>query len=540
MTRQLSEIYAPHLAERPDDICILDEGGDLTFAQFHDQVLRTAAWLTAHDFKRGDVIAIWLVNRPYWLIVLFAAARCGVAIAAVNTRYRSGDVEHVLRKSGARALLFEPGFRKIDFVSVAKDMDLAALPHLEMFAILGDADAANSAALGRPTLAFDPEKYAPEHQAHDVPADTPLILFTTSGTTKAPKLVCHTIGTILYHSQLAPKSLEMLQPETTILGALPLCGVFGLSGVLATMSAGGRIVLMDAFDGPRAAKLMAEKGVTHIYGSDEMYRRIADAAEGDKPFPKARVFGFGAFHPGVEELTTELDRRGFPMCGVYGSSEVQALFAVWPSDMPLEVRMQGGGRPSSGQDAKIRIRDSQTNALLPAEVPGEIEIFTPALFVGYFNDPAETKAALTPDGYFRTGDLGYVTKNGDLVYQARMGDAMRLSGFLVNPVEIDDIIKSIEGVADAQTVGIPFEGRTAPVAFVVPRAGVEVHEEDMRQELRDKIAAFKVPERIWVLKAFPVTQSANGVKIKRAELREIALTLMTQANAAPTAAKGPL
>lgn len=119
-----------------------------------------------------------------------------------------------------------------------------------------------------------------------------------------------------------------------------------------------------------------------------------------------------------------------------------------------------------------------------------------------------------------------------------MGDAMRLSGFLVNPVEIDDIIKSINGVADAQTVGIASGGRTVPVAFVVLEAGVNLHEDDMRHQLRDKIAAFKVPEHIWMLDAFPVTQSANGVKIKRTELRETAMALMSQASAASVPRKG--
>jgi fatty-acyl-CoA synthase len=518
---RLGELYEPHLVARPDDIVIYDEGGDLSYQVFHDQVLRMQAWLEAQGIGQGDMIGLWLVNRPLWLVTLFAAARVGAGVAAVNTRYRGQEVTHILKKSGARLLILEPGFRKIDFPSILATMDPAELPSLETVALFA-ADTLPERLLDRPVVALDLAQVVPSEKPAAVTPDTPVILFTTSGTTKAPKLVCHTQRTIAYHSHKAVRSLEMTESGVRVFTGLPLCGVFGLNGVLAGVAAGGAVIMLDAFDGAQAAVLMHRHGVTHLFGSDEMFRRIAEGTELERPFPEARLFGYGAFHPGAAELLKQLEARGFPMAGVYGSSEVQAVSANWSFSDPFDLRVNGGGRLAAAEEGEVRVRDPETGKIAPHGVPGELEIRAPSQFIGYFNDPEETEKAITADGFFRSGDLGYTRAEGGFVYLSRMGDSIRLAGYLVNPVEIDDSVKEIEGVAGVQTVGVPYEGRTMAVAFVIPSPGAALSAQAMQAELRMRIARFKVPERIWFLDAFPVTQSANGEKIKRADLRAMA------------------
>lgn len=530
----LYSLYSTHLKQRPDDVFIVGQDGALSYGEFHNKVLRASAWLEQHEIASGDMIAVWMVNHVEWLVLLFAAARRGAAVAAVNTRYRASEVTHILSKSGAKLLILEPHYKKIDFLSILKEIEPTQIPALEMIGVMGAVSDLGKALPVSKCVAFDLDQVAPadaqeqemrEQIGGDI--DAPLILFTTSGTTKAPKLVCHTSRSITYHSFKAADQLGMGQAGTAILTALPLCGVFGLSGVLAAIKAGGRVVMLDVFEGSRGVRLMYDHEVTHIFGSDEMYRRLMEAADkatyGQTPFPKARIFGFGAFHPGARELIVELEKRGFPMVGVYGSSEVHALFSNWPVDADFETRVHGGGIPCAGNEAQVRIRDPETGELLGEEQSGEIEISTPGLFVGYYNDDAETKKAILPDGFFKTGDLGYLRADGGFVYETRMGDTMRLAGYLVNPSEIDDAVKEIPDIADVQTVGVQQDGRTIAVAFAILQNGAQITELEIQNQLKGQVAPFKIPAKIWFVDKFPVTQSANGEKIKRAELRKMAL-----------------
>src|SRR5690606_41043459 len=147
-----------------------------------------------------------------------------------------------------------------------------------------------------------------------------------------------------------------------------------------------------------------------------------------------------------------LQQRGMPLRGLYGSSEVQALFALQAAHLPVAERALGGGMPAA-RDAQVRVRDPATGELCAAGVQGDIEIRAPGTFIGYLDNPEATAAALTPDGYFRTGDLGYLRPDGSFVYLARMGDALSLGGFLVDPAVIEHAMASQHGVQNAPGCG---------------------------------------------------------------------------------------
>jgi fatty-acyl-CoA synthase len=207
--------------------------------------------------------------------------------------------------------------------------------------------------------------------------------------------------------------------------------------------------------------------------------------------------------------------------GLYGSSEVQALFSIARPGDAFADRIEGGGWPMS-PDAKARVRDTETGELAAPDVSGEIEISAPSRFLGYFNNPDATRDAITADGFFRTGDIGRLRGDGAFVYETRAGDAMRLGGFLVAPGEIEDELKACDGVADAQVVAVDLKGQARCIAFVIP-AKQPPPQEALTARLRERLAGYKVPARIYVVDAFPVTDSANGVKIQRARLRAMAM-----------------
>ncbi|MET4070182.1 fatty-acyl-CoA synthase [Bradyrhizobium sp. S3.2.6] len=498
------------------DPAFVFNGTPVSRAEFSRMVAQTTAWLAAQGIGKSDVVAVWLVNRVEWITVLFAAARLGAVVAAVNTRYRGAEVAHLLKLSGAKLLVLEAAFRSIDFAAVLADIAKADVPALQKLAVVG----ADAIPAQWPCIRFDAfDKPYPAAAVQD-DVDLPVLLYTTSGTTKGPKLVAHSQRTLATHANSVAKTLKLSPQRHSLLAMLPFCGTFGMTSLLGFIAAGATIHVLDAFEAAPALKILSEHKITHCFGSDEMFRRILALTDEPRPFPHLEVCGFAAFQPGWRELAAEAEARGLPLFGLYGSSEVQALFSIARPGDAFADRIEGGGWPMS-PEAKVRVRDTETGELAAQGVSGEIEISAPSRFLGYFNNPDATRDAFTADGFFRTGDIGRL-RDGAFVYETRAGDAMRLGGFPVAPGEIEDELKSCAGVADAQVVAVDLKGQARCVAFVIP-AGTSPQQEVLTARLRERLAGYKVPARIYVVDAFPVTDSANGVKIQRARLRTMAM-----------------
>ncbi|RXH02084.1 AMP-binding protein [Bradyrhizobium vignae] len=504
--------------ETAADPAFVFDGTLFSRVEFAAKVEQTAAWLAAQGIGKGDVVAVWLVNRVEWLALLFAAARLGAVVAAVNTRYRSAEVAHLLRVSGAKLMVVEAAFRSIDFAAILAGITKDEVPALQRLAVVG----ADAIPAHWPCVRFDAfeKSYSPAPPAQD-DVDLPVLLYTTSGTTKGPKLVAHSQRTLATHAASVARALQLDHRRHSLLAMLPFCGTFGMTSLLGFIAAGATIHVLDAFEAAPALKILSACRITHSFGSDEMFRRILALTDAPRPFPYLEVCGFAAFQPGWRELAVEAEARGMKLFGLYGSSEVQALFSIGRTGDAFADRIEGGGWPMS-PDAKVRVRDVETGELAPQGVSGEIEISAPSRFLGYFNNPAATHEAITADGFFRTGDIGRLRGDGSFVYETRAGDAMRLGGFLVAPGEIEDELKSCTGVADAQVVAVDLRGQARCVAFVIP-TGDPPRQEALTAHLRERLAGYKVPAQIYVVDAFPVTDSANGVKIQRARLRAMAM-----------------
>lgn len=518
----LSQLLAERFASAPDSVAFVDGASPVTTVEFATLCAQAAAWLRHEGIGAGDRVAVWMVNRVEWLALYFGLSRIGAILVSVNTRYRSEEVTHILAQSGAKMLVLQPGFRRIDFAAVLAGVDAARLPTLRKIAVCRTGDVVGRL-LDRDTVPLQLAGMDVQFEAGPVDADAPSILFTTSGTTKGPKMVAHSQRTISGHARHCAKAIGLDQPAAAMLAMLPLCGVFGLNGALAAFAGQAPVILVDSFQEDAVAKLLNDHQITHTFGSDDMYKRIIDRLPGDRPLPHARLFGFGAFTSAFNDYALACWQRGIPLTGLYGSSEVLACWSAQSTAFPVEQRVEGGGVPVAGAAAGVRIRDNDSLCLLPAGQLGEIEIRGPSNFIGYFQNPDATAEALTDDGFFRTGDLGYLREDGSLVYQARMGDAVRLGGFLVNPMEIEEVLKQFPGVQDAQVVAVQIDGQLRPVAFVIAVEAGTFHMEDLLAQSRERMAAFKVPARVWLVDTYPVTQSANGVKTQRNKLREWAL-----------------
>lgn len=558
----LRSVYEHHLIQAPNATMLIQEDQHISYLQFEQLVQETEVWLVQQGVKRGDHVAVWLINRVEWLAIFFALARLGATLVAVNTKYRSHEVQYILANSHAQFLILQLNFRKIDFAQVVEGVEASALPHLKTIMMVDADDNTPATLLNRPAVRFLPklaltsgavsgqQGCAAKLMAH--PEDTidatpqgrktgaqinaqlatdalaledlPVIFFTTSGTTKGPKLVVHTQKTLSEHVRHIAAGYQFGAPGDALLTALPLCGVYGLDSALAAIAARMPVVLMDFFDVASASQLIKQHHITHIFGSDEMLRRFAEQNPEPIAFTSLKLFGFAAFSARFIELAQELIPRGFPMRGLYGSSEVHSLFSAQHPELPLEERVLGGGTPAAGALASVRVRDPDTLELCAAGLSGELEIKAPTLFKGYFNNSEATAQAFTEDGYFKTGDLGYLRGDGSFVYQSRMGDTMRLGGFLVDPAEIEDVLAAQPDIESAQVVGVEINGQPRAVAFAIAKN--KQCPPDTSATLKGvakTLAAFKIPAHLWFVDEFPTTASANGQKFQRVKLRELAL-----------------
>jgi fatty-acyl-CoA synthase len=521
----LTALLAVAVRRVGDAPALYDRGRSIGYRTLEERARRLARGLVDLGIGPGDRVGVWLPNVPAWLELQFACARLGAIVVAVNTRFRGVEVEDILARSGAKVLVLWPGFKDIDFLGILEGLDGAVRAGLSALILYDEGDDLYDEGVDGPALPGAVRYHdlldRPMLEADAAGPEVGCNIFTTSGTTKAPKFVLHVQRGIVEHARAVAPAFGYDAPDAVMLMALPLCGVFGYSQVMATLAAARPMVLMTVFDGAEAAALIDKHRVTHMNGSDEMYRRILEAASGPNALSALRHCGFAAFGGEAEALVAEGDRRGIPFVGLYGMSETQALYASqWPDAAP-GLRVRPGGFPASPA-SRARVRDPETGKLLPDGEAGELELSGPSLMAGYYGDAAATAEAMTADGFVRTGDLGHLPGDGSFVFLTRMGDVLRLGGFLVNPEEISSHVETHAAVESCQVVGVDGPRGTVPAAFVIPVAGAAFSEDALAAHCAAGMAKFKVPRWFFPIDAFPVTESPNGFKIQRAKLRQMA------------------
>lgn len=523
--RTLTELLSARVEADGDRVAIIDGDAALTFADLQRSADRLAAGLASRGIGRGDRVAIWLPNNSWWLVGFLAIARLGAVCVCVNTRFRAVDLTDILSRSGCRALIYAPRFGSMEFDSILADVDETVLA--SMTALISCV-AARTRSFARCNCATVDDLMQSDAALPVDPApEDGVVMFTTSGTTSKPKFVLHDHRSQAAHALDVAVGFQYDRPGATVLQALPLCGTFGLAQALGALAAGAPTIILPVFDALQARDLIATNKVTGFNGTDEMFKRIVD---GSGPVDLASInwCGFASFaEPRPVEFARECEGRGLKLLGLYGMSEVQALFARQPENLPVEERALAGGALTS-KAAAVRIGDPETGADVPDGVSGELYLRGPSLFSKYFGDVAATEGAIGKDGFVRTGDLAHKTSDGRFIFETRMGDSLRLGGYLVNPSEIDAWLEQDGSVASAQTVAAMVDGRLRPISFVISTPGGRPDEQALIAKCRDALARFKVPARVITLENFPSTDGPNGRKIQRGRLRDMATELMLE------------
>lgn len=495
----------------PSRAAIVEPDRHVTFSALFEQSVRLAAHFKQNGMQAGDRLALWLPNGVPWVQCFLACAHIGVTVLSVNTRYKSHEVQDVIERGQASWLVFWPDFKGIAFDQILADIPPSVMARLKGQLTLDDI----AHCLATPINAV---------QVHD---DHGALTFTTSGTTSLPKFVLHTQSGLLRHGHAIAKALHY-DASSCILASAPFCGAFGFATLAGGLLNGYTVACEPASDAASLRALIRTQRVTHTFANNALLLQILQSAGDPHDFDSCRLFGFAAFAPALDALFDEAARHGITLTGLYGSSELQALQAaqpIDPSEGDTSVMHQPGGRLLH-DDGLLRARDPETGQLLGPGQSGEIEILSPSRMALYMDQPEDTQAAFTDDGYYRTGDLGWCISDRQFVFQARMGDSLRLGGFLVNPAEIEQVIQTLPGVQACQVVAGQWHQKTVPVAFVLLLPHATFAPDQWHIECKRQLAGFKAPVHFEVLSEFPTVLSANSVKIQKHRLREMAQVLL--------------
>jgi HIP---CoA ligase len=496
-------------------VAVVDGATSLTYPQLLESSREFAAALVASGIEPGDRVAIWSFNSAQWIVALFGILEAGATLVPINTRFKGVEAADILARSSARALVTVTDFLGTDYLEMLRSSG-EHLPALDTVVVAGGDRASGGVSwsefLARAT---DESRQAAGARAARVgPEDGSDILFT-SGTTGVPK------GVVMTHRRtlrVATDWVRMtgLRAGDRYLMVNPYFHMFGLkAGILASVASGATMLPQPVFDVDRVLQRVADERVTVLPGPPTLYQSILD-------HPNRASYDLSTLRiavTGAADIPVELIRRvreelpfAFIVTG-YGLTEAGTASATGPDD-DFEAIATTVGRARPGFE--IRIVDTD-GASVPAGESGEVVVRGSSVMSHYLDDPQATAAALSPDGWLRTGDLGVLDDNGRLRIVGRAKDMFIVGGFNAYPAEIENALLRHPDISAAAVIGIP-DARLGEVgmAFVVLRAGATTTGDDVIAWSRDQMANYKVPRCVEVLDVLPL--NATG-KVMKAELR---------------------
>ncbi len=506
------------------------EGETWTYDRLGSEVDRVARGLLDAGVVKGARVAVWMANRPEWVVATFAAARLGAVVVPVNTFATPAERDHILRHGDASVLLMQRSLDKLPFLDDLLDahpalsesepggVRCAALPQLrsvfcrglesrrgavETWQSLGERGAAVDAAL------------VDALSDQVTPADDALIIYT-SGTTALPKGVLHAQRAPVIQSWRFAESMG-LESADRVYTAQPFFWTAGIAMSLgATLAAGACLITEEKFDPGRALGLIEAERATTVHAWPHQEKAMGehpDAARRDL----SRVRHVEFTSPLAKLAGIEKDEWG--TYGSYGLSETFTLAASLPASAPAELRSGTSGRVLPGNH--MRILDPESGAVLERGGKGEIAVKGATMMRGYYK--VEPERYLDADGYFHTQDGGWLDEDGLLHWTGRLSNLIKTGGANVSPLEIEGALADHPELRVAMAVGIPHPTLgEAIVLCAVPVQGAAPDEASLLGGLREKIAAYKVPRRVLFFSADELEMTGNQ-KIQVAPLRERAL-----------------
>jgi long-chain acyl-CoA synthetase len=477
----LTQILAGSAGRYPERPAILSADRVISYAELDDASARVASYLAGRDFQPGDRAGLMLANTPEFCVLYYGVLRAGGVVVPMNPLLKSREVEYYLGDSGAR-LLF-----------AAKSSPGEPVEGAE--------------AAGVPFIAADPDELAALIR-EQAPApgmtdradeDTAVILYT-SGTTGRPKGAELTHGNLRSNAKVTESTLLALGPSDVVMGCLPLFHCFGQTcGLNAAVDSGASLALLARFDAAAALATIERHRVTIFEGVPTMFAALLHSPDRERyDTSSLRVCVSGGAALPVELLRTFEEAFGTTILEGYGLSETSPVASF---NHPGQVRKPGSiGTPVAGVEFRLAAADGTEVA--PGEV-GEIAIRGPNVMKGYWARPEATSEAI-PDGWLRTGDLAQCDADGFYFIVDRKKDVVIRGGFNVYPREIEEVLYEHPAVAEAAVIGIPHPALGEEIgAAAALKPGASATPAELRQFVRERVAAYKYPRYVWLVEALP-------------------------------------
>jgi len=508
--------------------------GRWTFADWKEEADRLAKGLMAYGVEPGDRVAVWMVNRPEWLFLMFAIAKVGACIVPLNTRYRTDDVAYTLAQSRSSLLVSIDRSGPVDYRAllagampdIAKGSDgaleLETFPELRRVVFLGEEALPNTSGwddmLAAGAAITDAALQA---RAAAVDPNDMLMIAYTSGTTGHPKGVMQ--GHIVIRNVHERAQLLGMTFEDVHLNYLPMFHLYGYSELtVISVLSGAKQILMDAFDAEAALDVAERDGVTILHGFEAHWLDLLTAQE---KRPRKLKLRFGTLPSGVDSTIPIAEKVQDVFCPTitgYGLTEGWAFITVTTLGHSREQRVNASGYPMN--DYEFRIVDPETGREQPTGTSGEILIRGYAVMKGYWDKPEATADAIDAEGWLHSGDMGLMRPDGHMVFQGRYKDMLKVGGENVSPAEMEAYLRDMPEVLDAAIVAYPDPRLTeVPVAFVLASGDGDVVPDEIIARCKGRVASFKIPRHVIELAEFPMTPSG---KVRKIELRAAALDVL--------------
>ncbi|XPV76234.1 MAG: AMP-binding protein [Desulfovibrio sp.] len=531
----LGQLLDEAIEKWPDNeaVVYVDRDFRLTYKEFGELVDELARGMMALGVKKGEKVAIWATNVPYWVAFQFATAKIGAVLLTVNTHYRDHELEYLLQQSECENILLIDSFRDIDYVQTVYNLvpelkeqqrghlKTEKFPHLKRVFFLGQDK--HRGMYTMPELmamgAMTTDDEYKERQDSLTPQDVVNMQYT-SGTTGFPKGVQLTHHSILNNGYWIGKN-QNFQPGERLCLPVPLFHCFGcVLGVLAAVNHGVTMVILEGYDPVLVMSSIDQEKCTALYGVPTMFIAVLE----HRLFPK---FDYSTLRTGimagstcpVEVMKRVMDKMNMTDITIcYGLTENSPVMTqtIIGDDVKKMTETVGTAMP----EIEVLIKDPETSEEVPRGTQGEICCRGYSVMKGYYNNEKATVETIDSDGWLHSGDLGVMDEDGYVSVTGRLKDMIIRGGENCYPREIEEFLYTMEGIMDVQVAAVPSRKLGEEIgAWIILKEGYEhITEEDVKDFSRGKIARYKIPKYIAFVDEYPMTASGKIQKYKLTEM----------------------
>ncbi len=496
------------------------QGVRMTYREFAEQVETLARALLADGFSKGDRVGIWSPNRYEWAVVQYATAKIGVILVNINPAYRTSELEYALKQSGCSGLFAMSEYRTSNYRGMVDEVR-GALPELR--AVYYFDDPTYEGLLAK-AVSVPASEVAAIQDGLDF--DDPINIQYTSGTTGFPKGATLSHHNILNNGYFVGETCHYTEEDRVCI-PVPYYHCFGMvMGNLACTSHGSTMVIPAyTFDAPATLAAVEKERATSLYGVPTMFiAELADPAFANFDLTSLRT-GIMAGSPCpvevMKQVVSRMNMEEVTIC--YGMTETSPVSMQTRTDDALEKRVATVGRVLPHLEVKII---DPSGHVVPRGQIGEFLTRGYSVMLGYWNDPAKTAEAIDAARWMHTGDLAVMDDEGFVNIVGRAKDMIIRGGENIYPREIEEFLYSHPKIKDVSVIGVPSERYSEEVmAWITPKEGEQITEEEVLEFCKGRIAHFKVPRYIKFVDSFPMTVTGKIQKylMKQTAIGELGL-----------------